>query len=72
MGDRERHDPLLDHLRQRVGHLRPPALPGPEHLKAMPVDLMLPGVVGGARCTPNVRHAAETFVLAASAKSCWR
>src|SRR5580700_8559422 len=48
MGDREGHDSLLDHLRQRVGHLRPPALPGPEHLKAMPVDLALPGVIGGA------------------------
>jgi hypothetical protein len=48
MSDRERHDPLLDHLRHLVRHLRPPALPRPEHLQAMSVDLALPVVVGGA------------------------
>src|SRR5664280_3452404 len=48
VSDREGHDPLLDHLRQRVGHLRPTTLPWPEHLEPVPVDLALPGVVGGA------------------------
>jgi hypothetical protein len=53
------HDPLLDHLRQLVGHLRSPALSGPQHLKAMPVDLTLPGVVGGAvhpKCPARSQH----------------
>src|SRR6185312_17272748 len=48
MSEREGDDPLLDHLRQRVGHLRPPTLPWTQHLKAVTVDLALPGVVGGA------------------------
>src|ERR1039457_6344712 len=48
VSDRERHDPLLDDLRQLVGHLWPPALSGPQHLKAMTVNLALPVVVGGA------------------------
>jgi hypothetical protein len=48
VSDREGHDPLLDHLRQRVGHLRPPALTWPEHLKAVTVNLALLGVVGRA------------------------
>jgi hypothetical protein len=38
MGDREGDDPLLDHRRQLVGHLRPPTLP-PQHLEPLPVDL---------------------------------
>jgi hypothetical protein len=46
--DREAHDALLDHLRQLVGHLRPAAFPGPEHLQAVTIDLTLPGVVGRA------------------------
>src|SRR5450631_1664757 len=48
VSDREGHDPLLDHLRQLVGHLRSTALSGTQHLKAMTIDLALPGVVGGA------------------------
>jgi len=48
VGDREAEDPLLDHLRQLVGHLGATALPGAQHLQAMAVDRSLPGVVGRA------------------------
>jgi hypothetical protein len=68
MSDRERQDPLLDHLRQRVEHLRPATLHAPEHLRPVPDDLALPVAVG-ERCTRNVRHTAETLILAASANS---
>src|SRR5207344_3523176 len=46
--DREAEDPLLDHLRQLVGHLGATALPGAQHLQAVAVDRPLPGVVGRA------------------------
>jgi hypothetical protein len=48
VSDRERDDPLLDHLRQRIGHLRAPTLSETQHLKAVAVDLALPGVIGAA------------------------
>jgi hypothetical protein len=48
MPQRERHDPLLHDLRDLVGHLRPPALPRPEHLQPLTVDLRLPAVIGRA------------------------
>ncbi len=60
MGDRERDDALLDHLRQLVGHLRPATLAGTEHLKAMPVDLALPVVVGGTVHTERPARRRDT------------
>jgi hypothetical protein len=48
VGDREAQDPLLDHLRELVGHLRAAALPRPQHLEPVALDLALPGVVGRA------------------------
>jgi hypothetical protein len=43
----ERDDPLLDHHRELVGHLRTPALPGPEHLQPR---LLNPTTSSGNRC----------------------
>jgi len=71
MRDQERDDALLDHLRQRVGHLRAPTLTRAEHLQAVTLDLALPRLVRPAM-HPNVRYAADTFLLAASANSCRR
>jgi hypothetical protein len=48
MPKRERHDALLDDLRRLIGHLRPPALPRPQHLQALALNLVLPAVVGRA------------------------
>jgi hypothetical protein len=48
VSDREAQDALLDHLRQLIGHDRPTALAGPEHLESVTVDLTLPVVVGRA------------------------
>jgi hypothetical protein len=43
--ERERDDPLLDDLRDLVGHLRMTTLPRPEHLQALAVNLRLPAVI---------------------------
>src|SRR4051812_5372541 len=46
MRDRKRQDPLLDHLRQLVRHLRLAALPRAQDLQPVTLDLALPRVVG--------------------------
>jgi hypothetical protein len=71
MSDREAQHALLNHPRQLVGHLRLATLSRPQHLQAVTVDLALPVVVV-ERCTPNVRHAADTELRRASANSCRR
>jgi hypothetical protein len=43
--DREAEDPLLDHPRQRVGHLRAPPFPRAQHLQPVAIDLALPRVI---------------------------
>jgi hypothetical protein len=48
MGNREGEYPLLDHLRQLVGHLGAPPLARSQHLQAASVDFALPDVVGRA------------------------
>jgi len=48
VGDREAEDPLLDHLRQLVGHPRTAPLSGTQHLEAVAIDLALPGIEGRA------------------------
>ena len=42
----KRVDPLLDDLRELIGHPPPPALARAQHLQPMPIVLPLPGVVG--------------------------
>ena len=47
VADGERQDALLQELRDRVRHLRPAALAGPQDVKAVAVGHCLPAVVGG-------------------------
>jgi hypothetical protein len=44
----ERDDPLLEHRRELVGHLRAATLARAQHLKPGPLDLPLPAVEGRA------------------------
>jgi hypothetical protein len=44
VAQRKRHDALLDDRRELIGHLRAPALAGPEHLEARALDVRLPAV----------------------------
>jgi hypothetical protein len=48
MGDRKRQDPLLDHRRQLVGHLRGAPLARAQDLGPVALDATLPGVIGRA------------------------
>ena len=59
MSDREGDDPLLDHRRQLVGHLRPTPLPRPQHLQPVPVDQTLPAVESRAVHTERAAGLAD-------------
>jgi len=59
VGDREGDDPLLDHRRQLVRHLRPAPLSWSQHLQPVPVDLRLPAVVGRAVDTEGAAGMAD-------------
>jgi hypothetical protein len=45
IAQRKRDDPLLDHRRELVGHLRAPTLTRTQHLNARALDHRLPAVV---------------------------
>jgi hypothetical protein len=47
MAQREGDDPLLNKRGELVGHPRPPALTRTQCTQTLPLDLALPGVVGG-------------------------
>jgi len=70
MGPRERHDPLLDHLRQLIGHLRPAALARAQHLQTVAIDLALHALRRAMHPERPTRCA--TVVRAARSKSCRR
>jgi hypothetical protein len=48
VAERARNDALLDERGNLVGHRRPPALAGTQHLEVLALDLALPAVVGRA------------------------